>query len=271
MIVESPFIPSSEPPPAPDVPTAGAPAAAQDPPLRHAPDRAAAAHWLEPDRQKRRASDDRALPPPRSGLELTEALLKAPARVLDALGDGHATSLRLALLAFVALAAAGVGIASFAGDLQLLVVPLKLTLGTLLCALICLPSLHVFSCLSGASQSLRQTASALLMGVALMAILLCGFAPVVWVFAQATSSVALVGALHLGFFLASAGLGLGLTRRALAALNDAPVAASGPWCVMFVLVLLQMATTLRPLVGPFDGALLHDRMFFLAHWASCLG
>ena len=40
---------------------------------------------------------------------------------------------------------------------------------------------------------------------------------------------------------------------------------------MFVVVALQLATTLRPLVGEFDGFWLHDRTFFLAHFVECLG
>lgn len=201
---------------------------------------------------------------------VADALLKAPGRVLATLRSTPGAELHLVAIALATLAVTGVVAATFSGGAQLLIVPLKLTLGTLVCAAVCLPSLHVFSCLSGAEQSVRQTAGALLMGVALMGILLVGFAPVLWIFGQATRSVALMGALHLGFFLVSVGFGLGLSRRALRAMNRAPVRASGLWSVMFVCVLLQMATTLRPLVGPFEGVLFHDRMFFLAHWAEAL-
>lgn len=276
MIVETPLIAVPEVPLAPQVPQGPdgrtvplelRDAAVPDPPERPTAPQRSLERWLEP---RPRAGD---APPelPRTTLALAEALLKSPARVLAALDERPEVLARLVALTAGALLISGVGVASFAGDLQLLAVPLKLTVGTLLCAVICLPSLHVFSCLSGASQTLRQTFGALLMGVALMAVLLCGFAPVVWVFAQATSSVAVVGALHVAFFVVSAALGLSLTRRALSALNDAPVGASGPWCLMFVAVLLQVTTTLRPIVGPFDGVVLHERMFFLAHWASCLG
>lgn len=277
MIVDSPLVAVPEVPLAPQVREgpegprenlfAPSDAGVAGPPERAPAPSRSVERWLAPGRR----ADDAPRELPMTTLALAEALLKSPARVLDALDTRPEVLARLVALAGGALAVSGVGVASFAGDLQLLAVPLKLTLGTLLCAVICLPSLHVFSCLSGASQTLRQTFGALVMGVALMAVLLCGFAPVVWVFAQATSSVAVVGALHLAFFLVSAALGLSLTRRALSALNDAPIGASGPWCLMFVAVLLQVATTLRPLVGPFDGVVLHERMFFLAHWATCLG
>jgi hypothetical protein len=199
-----------------------------------------------------------------------DALLKAPGRVVGALQEGPGVEPTLAAIAAAALVVTGLVMATFSGGLQLLVVPLKLALGMALAAAICLPSLHVFSCLSGAEQSLRQTAGALLMGVALMGVLLVGFAPVLWLFGQATHSAALMGSLHLFFFLVSAGFGLGLSHRALRAMNARPVAGSALWSVMFVGVMLQMSTVLRPLVGPWDGMLVHERMSFLEHWARVL-
>lgn len=201
---------------------------------------------------------------------IADALLKAPASVLSALRERGGVTLRLVAILITSLAVTGVVMATFSGGPQLLLVPAKLTLGTLLCAMICLPSLHVFSCLSGAEQSVKETWGALMMGVTLMGVLLVGFAPVLWVFGQATNSVPLMGALHLFFFVVSAAFGLGLSLRALSAMNRAPIRAGGLWSVMFVCVLLQMSTTLRPLVGPFDGVLFHERTFFLAHWFGAL-
>jgi len=202
---------------------------------------------------------------------LADALLRAPASVLAALRANPMVGARLALIVVLGLGACGLVMATFSGGLQLLFVPVKLILGMLVCALVCLPSLHVFSCLSGAQQTVRETWGAMLMGIALMGMLLVGFAPVLWIFGQATHSIALMGALHLCFFLISAGFGLGLSLRALSRMNDAPVRAGGLWAVMFVCVLLQMSTTLRPLVGPFDGVLFHERLFFVGHWFQTLG
>jgi len=41
--------------------------------------------------------------------------------------------------------------------------------------------------------------------------------------------------------------------------------------VLFVLVLFQMTTTLRPLVGEAEDHLLGERLFFLTHWFRSLG
>jgi len=67
----------------------------------------------------------------------------------------------------------------------------------------------------------------------------------------------------LGF---SALVGLGLVRRSLVALNQNKMRGLGAWSVLFMVVLFQMTTTLRPLVGPEDGTVLHERLFFLTHW-----
>jgi hypothetical protein len=203
---------------------------------------------------------------PRSPAELVEALLKTPRSLLEAAHDSPAMLLRLAGLTALACALAGFVLALFSGGIQLLYVPLKVVAGIFFASLLCFPSLHVFSCLSGAEQRARDTLTALLMGTALTGVLLVGFAPIAWVFSQATSSTAVVGAVHLAFLFASCWLGTGLVHRSLAAMNTRPLGRLRAWAALFLLVILQMTTTLRPLVGPSDGVLLHSRLFFGAHW-----
>jgi hypothetical protein len=199
-----------------------------------------------------------------------EALLKSPSSVVAGIREEPGTLARLSAVIAVSLLGVGLVVASFSGGLQWVLVPIKLAIGVFLCAMICLPSLHVFSCLSGATQSLKETWGALLMGVALTALLLVGFAPIAWIFSQATTSVAFMGALHLAFFLVSCVLGLALVDRTLAALNGGPMRGIRVWCALFVLVVFQMTTTLRPLVGPAEGIALQGRLFFFAHWFSVI-
>ncbi|MDQ3035983.1 MAG: hypothetical protein M3Y87_26500 [Myxococcota bacterium] len=199
---------------------------------------------------------------------MVEALLKSPASVLHEIRHGRGALFQLSAIVVITMALTGLVMAAFGGGLQLLIVPLKLSLGIFFCAAICFPSLHVFSCLAGAQQSARETWGALMMAVALMGVLLVGFAPVAWVFSQATSSPVFMGALHLTFLLISSVFAIGLLSRALAAMNAAPVRGTTMWGVLFVLVMCQVTTTLRPLVGPFDGTLFHDRLFFLAYWVG---
>ena len=219
----------------------------------------------EPDR---RSAPLQTLPVPRGPAELVEALLKTPRAVLDAARDSPAMLLRLSGLTAIAFALAGVVLALFSGGMQLVYVPLKVVAGILLASLLCLPSLHVFACLSGAEHRGRDTLAALLMGTALTGVLLVGFAPIAWVFSQATSSIPVVGAVNLAFLLASCWLGTGLVHRSLAAMNPRPLGRLRAWAPLFTLVVLQMTTTLRPLVGPSDGAFLHSRLFFGAHWVE---
>lgn len=202
---------------------------------------------------------------------ILDALLRCPARLLGAVREVGGTTARLYVIGLAGLAASGLAMASWSGGAQLAVVPLKLAALALVTALVCLPSLHVLSALSGGAQSLRETFGALSMGVALSAVLGVALAPIAWVLSAATSSIALAGTLYLVIFLIAATFGLGLVRRALATSAGTQVRGLGAWSVMFVVVGLQLATTLRPLVGPFDGLWLHERTFFLAHFLACLG
>jgi hypothetical protein len=202
----------------------------------------------------------------KGALAMVEALLKSPAGVLHEIQHGRGALFRLSAIVAITMSLSGLVMAAFGGGIQLLLVPLKVALGMFFCAAICFPSLHVFSCLAGARQSARETWGALVMAIALMGVMLVGFAPIAWVFSQATSSPVFMGALHLIFLVISAAFGIGLLNRALSAMNHAPVRGTRLWGVLFVLVMFQVTTTLRPLVGPYDGTLFHDRLFFLAHW-----
>jgi hypothetical protein len=207
-----------------------------------------------------------AVPLGKGPFAVVEALLKAPARVLHDVQHGRGALFKLTALVLVTMIVTGLVMASFSGGLQLLAVPVKLGLGVFFCALICLPSLYIFSSLAGAEQSLKETWGALLMGVALIGVLLVGLAPVSWVFSQATTSPIFMGVLHVVFLLIASWFGLGLVHRALAAANGRPIKGSVLWSLLFLLVVLQMTTTLRPIVGEYDGAIFHEKQFFLAHW-----
>lgn len=201
-------------------------------------------------------------------IDYATALVQAPASVVEDVHRRRFALLRLAGLLAATMVLTGLVVAAFSGGIQLLVVPIKLTLGMLACALLCLPSLYIFSSLGGATQSLRETAAALLMGVALMGVLLVGLAPVSWLFSQTTSSVAVMGGLHIVATIVAAYFGLSLVRRALGAFNGQPLAGIRGWSLMFVLVVMQMTTTLRPLVGPYEGQLVGEKLFFGTHWTE---
>ena len=100
-------------------------------------------------------------------------------------------------------------------------------------------------------------------------LLLIGFAPIAWIFSQSTSSPSFMGFLYLVMLLVSAGFGLALTGRVLAA-TGTRARILWIWNMMFVVVMLQLTTNMRPIVGKFEGVGIAEKEFFLSHWGRSL-
>ena len=204
------------------------------------------------------------------------ALLKNPARLLRALGapgEGAHILLRLALTIAVCGAVYGLVMGSLSGGVQLWAAPAKLTVGLFASILLCLPSLHIFLCLNGAEIRPTQVTGALLGMVALITLLLVGFAPVAWIFSQSTDSLVVMGLLHLLFWVTGLWFGVRLIKG-LAACAEAASPSLGHlkvWIVIFVLVSLQMSSALRPLIGTAPTLLPTEKRFFLQHWTESMG
>jgi hypothetical protein len=115
---------------------------------------------------------------------VVDALLKRPGQILYEVVQGRSVPISLMLLGITIVCLAGIGLmmASYSGGAQFAVVPLKIVLGMLLSAVICLPSLYILLCLSGGRQSFPQVCSILLKAMALMGVLFVGFLPVAWIF-----------------------------------------------------------------------------------------
>jgi hypothetical protein len=203
---------------------------------------------------------------------LLEALLKKPLAVAFEITKGRRLPATLGLLVIAALCFLGYGaiIGSFSGGGQLLIVPLKVLIGVLFSALLCLPSLYIFSCFSGGRQSLGDTIGLFVLGLTLWSILLMGFAPIAWLFSQSTQTVAFMGLLHVLFWIAAACFGLSLMNTAFAEVNGRKLVILRAWAALFLIVTMQMATMLRPLVGPASSLQWTEKKFFLAHWGDCL-
>jgi len=106
--------------------------------------------------------------------------------------------------------------------------------------------------------------------LALMTVLLVGFAPVAWVFSQSTHSVAAMGALHWLFWTVSTAFGWRFLKQGFAHLQAESAAGLRVWMIIFLLVAVQMATALRPIIGTADTLLPSEKQFFLSHWVECL-
>jgi len=66
------------------------------------------------------------------------------------------------------------------------------------------------------------------------------------------------------------GFGLRLLRAGAVLAWGGASARLGVWIAIYLVVCLQMMTTLRPIVGMAPGFFPTEKMFFLAHWAQVL-
>lgn len=201
-----------------------------------------------------------------------ETLLKHPGRIIHDLHHRPTATLPAWLLGLglLGMALYGLVVGTLSGGTQLLVAPAKMALGTFLAMIICLPSLYIFICLDGIEARIRTVSGILFAAVCLAALLLIGFAPVGWIFSQSTDSIALMSALHLLFWLIAIGFGLRLLSAAGSFFGTGGRAHLRLWNLIFVLVCLQMTSTLRPIIGKSDTFLPREKKFFVAHWIDSM-
>jgi hypothetical protein len=201
-----------------------------------------------------------------------EALLKHPLQVVFQLSSGTQERLLASLAAITVMGVIvyGVIVGTFSGGAQIWIAPLKILFGTFLSALICLPSLFIFSCLGGSDARLSAVSGLLHGALALGAILLLGFAPVAWIFSESTTSVVFMGALHLAIWLVAIAGGLRFLFMGLDQLGGITPGFRRVWITVFLLVALQMTTTLRPILGRSDKLLPVEKKFFVTHWFDCM-
>jgi hypothetical protein len=165
----------------------------------------------------------------------------------------------------------GVIVGSFSGHDQWWAAPVKIAGGLLVSTIICLPSLYIFGCLSGSKARLTEIFGMVAGLLMLMTILLIGFAPVAWLFSQSTQSLAWMGFLHLLFWGISTAFGLRFLQAGFTHAKARSNSGLNTWAIIFVLVVLQMTTALRPLVGPAqENFLPKEKVFFVTHWLKCM-
>ena len=193
-----------------------------------------------------------------------EALLRNPRRLMQALPTQRKLITPLILLTILSAGVLGLVLGSYSAGTQLWAAPLKVGGGLILSALICFPSLYVFSCLANSPLRLTGIAAGYLCFLALLGLLLVAFAPILWIFTQSSNSLPFVGILSQVVWLLSFMLAGGLLRK----INPS---AKSPWQVrlwlmIFLTVTLQMCTALRPIIGTSPDFLPQEKKFFLTHW-----
>jgi hypothetical protein len=215
--------------------------------------------------------DDPADREPISGFVTTvECMLRQPKRLMFQLRQPGAGKL-IARMLFVTVACSliyGVVVGSFSGGMQWWAAPVKIAVGLLISALICLPTLYIFACLSGSQARPAEILGFVTGLLMLMSILLIGFAPVAWLFSQSTASVAWMGALHLLFWFVSTMFGLRFLEKGFSYSKARSGSGLWMWILVFVLVVLQMTTALRPMVGASKSFFPAEKVFFLEYWAN---
>jgi len=203
---------------------------------------------------------------------ILEALLRDPKGLVQRLADpGHGALLPFIGIAVVSMIVFGVVLGSFAMHEQLWAAPLKITVGLLIAGLICFPSLYIFSCLAGSRAGAGQLAATLAGMLALAGLLLLGFAPAVWIFTQATDAFGFMGALALIPWLVALAFGFRFLHTAVGltgATSEGPVTV---WSCIFLVVTLQMTTSLRPILGVESRFLTDEKKFFVQHWIDSAG
>jgi hypothetical protein len=201
-----------------------------------------------------------------------DAILRQPHRVMYHLRQPEAGRLIVSMMlaSIVCSLIYGVVAGTFSGREQLWIAPAKIALGLMISAFICLPSLYIFTCLSGSQARLLEVCGLLSGLLLLMTILLIGFAPVAWIFSQSTESATWMGGLHLLFWLIATGFGLRFLNAAFACSEARSHAGFKTWVVIFLLVAVQMTTALRPIIGTSETFLPEGKKFFLAYWSDCL-
>lgn len=209
------------------------------------------------------------IPPMRQGIcALLDAALKRPGELSRWLLSQASVAAPAKLLFCTFLFALGYGLVmgSFSGGWQWALVPLKAVLCLGMSALACFPSLFIISALSGSRQSIGDTAQILAVFLCILSLLLTGFAPIAWVFSQSTQALSFMTLMHFAFFALAFLLSIRVLVGIFRELNRKSMHALRIWGLIFFVVVLQMCTVLRPMLGPAD---LSDgkKMFFLEHWA----
>lgn len=207
-------------------------------------------------------------------ISVIESILRQPRRIMHQVRQQNPGMLilKLLLLAIACALIYGLVVGTFSLKDQLWAAPLKIALGLLLAGFICMPSLYIFSALSGSQARLVEIIGLLAGLLGLSTLLLIGFAPVAWIFSQSTQYVPAMGAMHLAFWFISTCFGLRFLHGGFRHLGLKSTAGLKVWMIIFVLVSLQMTTALRPLIGTSDKFLpaLTEKKFFLQHWADCM-
>jgi hypothetical protein len=175
-------------------------------------------------------------------------LLTRPLAFLERTRDGgEASPGRLLAVSALCYALYGAAAGAFQGGDQILVAALKAPLIIFFTLLLCLPSLYVFSAVAGAEWTRRSFLVVLSGFAATLALILLAILPINWLFSTSSRHVGAAAFFQFVLWL----LALGLAWRFLGQGLRANGARGGlvVWLLLFLVVSLQAATVLRPVLS----------------------
>lgn len=195
-------------------------------------------------------------------------LLKKPLSVIHEVNNGkRSPATALLVITLVCLAIFGLVLGMFSAGTQLWAAPVKVIGGVLFSGLICLPSLYIFGALGGMDAKIQHVVGLMLTFLAITSLLLVGFAPVVWLFSTSSNSLVFFGFLSLAIWIVCLIFGLRVIARASKSMGGGRGGHLNIWAIIFMLVTLQMTTTLRPIIGKSESFInLEEKRFFIRYW-----
>lgn len=196
-------------------------------------------------------------------LRLFDEVLKRPDAALARMARpgwrGRAARLAAGCLAAMALYGGAAGLFGSEPWLAAWKAPLIVALSVLLCA----PSLYVLAGLVGRQMPPREFAGALCGFLATLGLLLLALMPIAWLFSVSSRSLTFVVWLHALLWILAVLLAVRFLARVFAG-NGGTLFL---WVLLFLLVSLQAATVLRPVLVRVPGAPLFagGKLFFFDH------
>lgn len=203
---------------------------------------------------------------------ILDLLLKKPLSIIYEIKHrDHPQSIQphLLIVTLIGLSIFGFVLGMFSNGHQMWIAPIKVISGVLFSSLICLPSLYIFGALGGMDAKIQHIIGIMQTFLALTALLLIGFAPVLWLFSTSSNSSFFFGFLSITLWITCLLFGLRVITQACKALGGNKGFHIKVWAAIFITVTLQMTTTLRPIIGSseqiFDNT---EKYFFLGHWLN---
>ncbi len=197
-----------------------------------------------------------------------EGLLKNPGKILFEIQEGKSNKIHwnLLLISILSFAFYGLIIGLFSGGNQIFYAIGKVSIGLIVSALLCLPSLYVFMSQIGSEISAKTVIGILLVFIAIIGLLLVAFSPILWLFNESTDSLRFIGTLHFFSYLISVIIGFGLISKCIHFLTNKSTELIRIWVVLFLFVTFQMSTTLRPILGTSETILPNEKTSFILYW-----